>query len=127
VGRGFAAGELAEEAGDAGSDEDEGEPCAVGLAESVGEEAEDEGAGGGGEDPDPDGPVENAVVALVAGAHFSGVCIFNSAAVSHRRSFAEEVGKVKEQWSVISGQGTVFSGQGTGNRERITTHFPALP
>jgi hypothetical protein len=51
--------------------------------------------------------VKNAVIALVAGAHFSGVRIFNPATVSHARSFSE-----------VSGGRQKAGGEGTGGAVR---------
>ena len=39
--------------------------------------------------PDPDRPVQEPVIGLVAGSHLAGVRIFHSAAVAHGESFSE--------------------------------------
>ena len=71
VGAGFGAGKAAAESGDAGGDENEGEPEEVGGMKAAGEEAEGERAGGEEENPDPDGPVGGAVEGRVAAANLS--------------------------------------------------------
>jgi len=87
VGSGLSAGQLAAQAGDAGSDEDDGHPGPVGPVKAAGEEGECEGAGGEEEDPDPDGPVTEAVDGGVAFAELALPGIFHFSAILHCQKF----------------------------------------
>jgi hypothetical protein len=49
----------------------------------MGEEAEDQRSRREKKDPNPYGPMEHPVISLVADSHFTGVRIFNPAAVLH--------------------------------------------
>ena len=83
VGAGFGSGKAAAEGGDAGGEENEGEPEEVAAVQAVGEEAEGERTGGEEEDPDPDGPVCETVESSVAFADLPLLSVFNLAAVLH--------------------------------------------
>ena len=83
VGGGLGAGQLAAQAGDAGSDEDNEHPDPVGPVKAAGKEGECEGSGGEEEDPDPDGPVTEAVNGRVAIAEFALPGIFHFSAILH--------------------------------------------
>lgn len=84
VGGGFDAGELAEEAGEAGANENDAEPCGHAGVEAVGEEVKGQRAGRDEEDEDPDGPVEEAVVELIAGAEFAIARVLEFYVFGHR-------------------------------------------
>jgi hypothetical protein len=87
IGGGFDAGEFPEEAGEAGSDEDDAEPGGHAGVKAAGEEVEGQRAGSDEEDEDPDGPVEEAVVELISGAESAVACVLEFYVFGHCSSW----------------------------------------